>query len=169
MNVIDDGAPFPLDGGRAGDGGETPCLKPRHLGGAVQRARRLRREQTYPEKLLWADLRKLEANIRRQCPIGRFIVDFVHHDSRLVVEVDGPHHETPEAVAYDAARTAWLEGQGFRVRRFTTRQVTDDRDAVLTAIKADMLSPPTQPFPHQGGRALWRARDQWVRDDSGES
>ena len=69
------------------------------------------------------------------------------------------------SLPYDAARTAWLEGQGFRVRRFTTRQVTDDRDAVLTAIKADMLSPPTQPFPHQGGRALWRARDQWVRDD----
>ncbi|MGQ2992207.1 endonuclease domain-containing protein [Brevundimonas sp.] len=165
MNLIDDGAPFPLDGGRAGDGGESLSARPRHLGGAVERARRLRREQTYPEKVLWADLRKLKANIRRQSPIGRFIVDFVDHDRRLVIEVDGPHHETSEAVAYDAARTAWLEGQGYRVRRFTTRQVVEDREAVLTAIQADRLSPPSQPFPHQGGRALYRARDQWVRDD----
>lgn len=164
MTVIDDGAPFPLDGGRAGDGGEAPSARPRHLNGAVDRARRLRREQTYPEKVLWAELRKLKVNIRRQTPIGRFIVDFVHHDSRLVIEVDGPHHETPEAIAYDARRTAWLESQGYRVRRFSTRQVVDDREAVLTAIMADMLSPPSQPFPHQGGRALFRARDQWVRD-----
>ena len=165
MSGIDDGAPFPLDGGRAGDGGEGASARPRHLDGATDRARRLRREQTFPEKLLWADLRKLKQNFRRQAPIGRFIVDFVHHEGRLIIEVDGPHHETAEAVAYDAQRTAWLEGQGYRVRRFTARQTVEDREAVLTAIRQEMLSPPSQPFPHQGGRALWRARDQWVRDD----
>ena len=136
-----------------------------HLTGAVGRARRLRREQSFPEKVLWADLRKLKLNIRRQAPIGRYIVDFVHHDSRLIIEVDGPHHQTPEAIAYDAQRTGWLESQGFRVRRFTARQTVEDREAVLTAIKTDIASPPSQPFPHQGGRALFRARNQWVRDD----
>ncbi|MBX3477618.1 MAG: endonuclease domain-containing protein [Brevundimonas sp.] len=158
-------APFPLDGGRAGVGGEGLAVRPRHLNGAIGRARRLRRDQTFPEKVLWDAPRTLKTNIRRQAPIGRFIVDFVHHDRHLVIEVDGPRHETPEAQTQDAARTAWLESQGFRVRRFTVRQVIEDREAVLTAIQADMLSPPSQPFPHQRGRALWRARDQWVRDD----
>ena len=163
--IDDPVAPFPLDGGRAGDGGDSGSGKPRHLSGAIGRARRLRREMTFPEKLLWADLRKLKLNIRRQVPIGRFVADFAHHESRLIIEVDGPHHETPEAKAYDAARSAWLESQGYRVRRFSTNAVTDDRESVLTAIRSDILSPPSQPFPHQGGRALWRARHQWVRDD----
>ena len=165
MIVEHDQTPFPLDGGRVGDGGDSVSGKPAHLTGAVGRARRLRREQTFPEKVLWVDLRKLKLNIRRQAPIGRFIVDFVHHDSRLIIEVDGPHHQTPEAIAYDAQRTGWLESQGFRVRRFTARQTVEDREAVLAAIKTDIASPPSQPFPHQGGRALFRARDQWVRDD----
>jgi very-short-patch-repair endonuclease len=158
-------APFPLDGGRAGVGGDSVSGKPRHLGGAIGRARRLRRDMTFPEKVLWTDFRKWKLNIRRQAPIGRFVVDFVHHETRLVIEVDGPHHETPEAKSYDAARTAWLERQGYRVQRFTTKAVADDREAVLTAIRSAITSPPSQPFPHQGGRALWRARDQWVRDD----
>ena len=125
----------------------------------------MRREPSFAEKLLWADLRKLKLNIRRQAPIGRFIADFVHHESRLVIEVDGPLHDEPEAQARDAERTAWLESQGYRVIRFTTRQTVEDRETVLTAIRSELLSPPSQPFPHQGGRALWRAREQWVRDD----
>ena len=97
--------------------------------------------------------------------MGRYIADFTHHDSRLIVEIDGPLHDTPEAVAYDAARTAWLENQGYHVIRFTVDQVLKDPDAVLAAIRADTLSPPSQPFPHQGGRALFRARDRWARDE----
>ena len=163
---IDPGStPFPLDGGRVGDGGDTASGKPSHTPGAIGRARRLRREQTFPEKVLWADLRKLKLNFRRQAPIGRYVADFVHHESRLIVEVDGPHHETSEARAKDAERTLWLESQGYRVRRFPAKQVVEDREPVLAAISADLLSPPSQPFPHQGGRALWRARHQWVRDD----
>lgn len=160
-------APFPLDGGRAGDGGDALSpLRARHLTGAVGRARRLRRDMTFPERILWDELRRLKLNIRRQAPIGRYIADFVHHDSRLIVEIDGPLHEELEAVAYDAERTAWLESQGFRVIRFSTKQVTDGLPDVVDAIRSALLSPPSQPFPHQGGRALWRARDQWVRDEN---
>ena len=165
MTAGADQTPFPLDGGRVGDGGETLSPRPRHRAGAVGRARHMRREPSFAEKVLWADLRKLKLNIRRQAPIGRFIVDFVHHESRLVIEVDGPLHDDPQARARDAERTAWLEGQGYRVIRFTTRQAVEDRESVLTAIRSEVLSPPSQPFPHQGGRALWRAREQWVRDD----
>jgi very-short-patch-repair endonuclease len=157
--------PFPLDGGRVGDGGDGPSARPRHKDGAIARARRLRREQTFPEKVLWGDLRKLKLNVRRQAPIGPYVVDFVHHEARLVIEVDGPHHDAPEAQSRDAARTAWLQAQGYRVLRFSAKRAVEDREAVLIEIGAATAAPPSQPFPHQGGRALWRARRQWVRDD----
>lgn len=157
--------PFPLDGGRVGDGGEASPTRPRHAPGATARAQRLRREQTYPERLVWDGVRKLKLNIRRQAPIGRFVVDFVHHESRLIVEIDGYHHSLPERQAEDAIRQDWLTSQGYRVLRFTTERVKSDLFAVLAEIERAVLSPPSQPFPHQGGRALWRARDQWVRDD----
>ena len=134
----------------------------------LTRAARMRREPTEPEKWLWRHLSgsKLAGlKFRRQATIGRRIVDFFFPAIGLIIEVDGPHHQTPEAIAYDAQRTGWLESQGFRVRRFTARQTVEDREAVLAAIKTDIASPPSQPFPHQGGRALFRARDQWVRDD----
>jgi hypothetical protein len=49
-------------------------------------------------------------------PFGRYIVDFVCFDRRLIIEVDGEHHA--DQVAYDTARTHWLESYGFRVLRF---------------------------------------------------
>ena len=161
-------SPFPLDGGRGGDGGDPvdgrAPLRPRHADGAIPRARRLRRQPTVGERLLWADLRKLGLNLRRQAPIGRYVVDFVHFESRLVIELDGPVHDRPEVAARDAVRDAWLAGQGFRILRFEARRAIDDREPLVEAIRSAILSPPSQPFPHQGGRALWRARDQWVRD-----
>ena len=134
----------------------------------IKRARCLRKAPTRAEEFFWSLVRDRGhegLRFRRQVPIGQYVVDFACLSARLIIEVDGPHHQTPEAIAYDAQRTGWLESQGFRVRRFTARQTVEDREAVLAAIKTDIASPPSQPFPHQGGRALFRARDQWVRDD----
>jgi very-short-patch-repair endonuclease len=104
------------------------------------------------ERLLWADLRKLGLNLRRQAPIGRYVVDFVHFESRLVIELDGPVHDRPEVAARDAVRDAWLAGQGFRILHFEARRAIEDREPLVEAIRSAILSPPSQPFPHQGGR-----------------
>lgn len=45
--------------------------------------------------------------------IGR--VDFLYGDERLIVEVNGPHHEHPMQVRHDQRRTAALVAAGFRV------------------------------------------------------
>jgi very-short-patch-repair endonuclease len=91
------------------------------------RARSLRRRMTWTEQHLWRELRKLDANFRRQAPIGRYFADFASHGARLIVEVDGEVHERFEHIASrDLERQAWLEGQGYRVLRFTDRQVRDD-------------------------------------------
>jgi very-short-patch-repair endonuclease len=70
---------------------------------------------------------------RRQQPLGRYIVDFVCFEKKLIVEVDGGQHS--ELVVSDSTRTAWLEAQGFRVLRFWNHQVLADVQAVKEAIR----------------------------------
>ena len=113
--------------GRRPDGGRVkPVIK--------ARARRLRREMTDAERLLWRHLRKkqLGYGFRRQMPFGRYIVDFVCFDRRLIIEVDGEHHA--DQVAYDTARTKWLESHGFRVLRFWNSEVLRQTEGVIEAI-----------------------------------
>jgi very-short-patch-repair endonuclease len=94
----------------------------------------LRRNTTYAERGLWAALRgrRLEGfEFRRQHPIGRFIVDFACTKHRLVIEADGGrHHENPS----DARRTAWLEGQGWRVLRFWNNDILANTEGVVSTI-----------------------------------
>ncbi len=73
-------------------------------------------------------------NFRRQVALGPFIVDLVCFDTRLIVEVDGGQHGDERHAKRDAARTAWLEGEGFRVLRFWNNEVMDNMDGVLAAI-----------------------------------
>jgi len=104
------------------------------------RARSLRRRMTFAEQKLWAELRKLGVNFRRQAPIGRYFADFATHGGKLIVEVDGEVHERlDEVVLRDFERQQWLEGQGYRVLRFTNRQVETDVWACVEDIRKALL------------------------------
>ena len=73
------------------------------------RARRLRRNPTDVERLLWQRLRLWQVDdykFRRQQPLGNYIVDFVCLQKRLVIELDGGQHA--DETDYDAERDAWL-------------------------------------------------------------
>ena len=104
--------------------------------GQIARARRLRVAPTRSEENLWSRLRKLPVRFRRQVPVDPYVVDFACHRARLIIEVDGGVHALPEVAARDAARDEWLQAQGYRVLRFTTRQVEDDIEGVLSAIRS---------------------------------
>ena len=65
----------------------------------------------------------------RQEAIGPFIVDFFCRDKRLVVD-GGQHADSAE----DAARDAFLAGEGYRVMRLWNNDVLSNRDGVLTVI-----------------------------------
>ena len=107
-----------------------------HAPGATRRARSLRRRMTWSEARLWEELRKLDANFRRQAPIGRYVADFASHGRKLVIEVDGGVHERlAEVAARDLERQAWLEGQGYRVIRFTDGQVRNDLAGCVAAVR----------------------------------
>ncbi|WP_309379135.1 endonuclease domain-containing protein [Paludisphaera borealis] len=103
----------------------------------IQRARRLRREMTAPERRLWRALRDHRVRgekFRRQAPVGRFIVDFLHAVSGVVIELDGRSHD--DRFEHDAARQLWLEGRGYHVLRIANDDVLDDIEAVVDAILA---------------------------------
>ncbi|HEY6814877.1 MAG TPA: DUF559 domain-containing protein [Croceibacterium sp.] len=109
----------------------------------VLRARRLRREMTDAERAMWRLLRTAapEARWRRQVPIRHFIVDFASHRTKLVIEVDGGQH-SEEA---DAARTAMIVAEGYRVLRFWNNDVLGNAEGcaqILTAALA-ARSPPS--------------------------
>jgi very-short-patch-repair endonuclease len=115
----------------------------------------MRREPTFAERELWKELRGLEGfRFRRQAPMGDYIVDFVCHQSRLVVEVDGGVHEMSVVAQRDAQRDLWLSGRGYRVLRLTNREVISDVDAVVQRIigaaGADIPTP-TPPRKGEGG------------------
>ena len=64
----------------------------------IKISRRLRSKQTDAEKLLWSKVRnrQLYGKFRRQHSLGPYIVDFVNLESKLIIEIDGGHHDGKE-------------------------------------------------------------------------
>ncbi|PTQ67715.1 endonuclease domain-containing protein [Pseudomonas sp. GV071] len=120
-----------------------------------ERAKGLRGEATEAERGMWyrlRDRRFMGLKFRRQVPLGRYIVDFLCSEMKLIVELDGGQHM--EQAAYDQCRTQWLEGQGYRVLRFWNDQVLLEMEAVLESMQTwleqqERPSPPA-PLPQAG-------------------
>ena len=113
----------------------------------TRHARRLRREATDAELLLWRALREARPSIkvRRQHPIGPYVADFAIPACKLVIEIDGGQHTA--AVEADARRTEELNGRGYRVIRFWNNDVLDNLDGVLEMIVAAIVERPPHPDP----------------------
>ena len=102
-------------------------------------ARHLRKHQTVAERKLWphlAALRPQGYHFRRQVPLDGYILDFACFSQRVVIEVDGVQHETPDARKADAQRDAHLHRHGFSVLRFTNSDVMDNIDGCIVDILA---------------------------------
>ena len=113
-----------------------------------QAARTLRTNSTEAERVLWQHLRAARLSgykFRRQTPLGRYIVDFVCFEARLIVEVDGGQHAGQQE--YDTERTAWLETQGFRVLRFWNTEVLSNVEAVKEMMPVRVEEHPPLPSP----------------------
>jgi very-short-patch-repair endonuclease len=112
----------------------------------IERARRLRRDPSATERFLWERLRQRRLGglkFRRQMPLGPYVLDFVCLRHRLVVEADGPFHDP----ARDAARDAWLLAKGFRVLRFSNREIQGSPDLVADRILSALDElPPVRKF-----------------------
>ena len=110
------------------------------------RAKELRTDMTPPEAKLWAALRggRTGFKFQRQVVLAPYIADFVARSERLIIELDGDSHA--ETRAYDAARTRKLEERGYRVLRFTNREVLTNFDGVLRTILIELGVDPESPL-----------------------
>ncbi|MFN8285171.1 MAG: isoleucine--tRNA ligase [Chitinophagales bacterium] len=103
---------------------------------------------TEAEEILWQQLRGEQVNgcqFRRQHIIGDFIVDFVCLAKKLVIEVDGGYHTTPETKEADQLRTEILEYNGYKILRFTNEQVIAKVDEVIKEISKELWQRPIVP------------------------
>ncbi|WP_367235944.1 endonuclease domain-containing protein [Sphingopyxis sp.] len=126
------------DRAKRGGGGSRALQRPQ-----VYTARKLRREMTLPEVLLWEQLRaqKLGMKFRRQHPVGPYVADFCSMAAKLIVEIDGQAHDRGKAPARDAARDAFLSAQGFEVVRVAAKDVLDNMDGVVALLRLKIDSP----------------------------
>ena len=100
------------------------------------RARAMRRNMTPAEQKLWHGyLRNFKFRVLRQRPIDYFIVDFYCAQLKLVIEVDGAEHFTPEGLAADQQRTRRLEGYGITVLRFSNEEVMQQFETVCDRLQ----------------------------------
>jgi 5-methyltetrahydrofolate--homocysteine methyltransferase len=98
----------------------------------------MRKNPIEAEDKLWQAIRdrKLEYKFRRQHPIDKFIADFVCIEAKLIIEVDGEIHSTQKE--YDNARTYILNDIGYRIIRFSNKDVLNNFLIVLEKIKEEL-------------------------------
>ncbi|MBI5858736.1 MAG: nicotinamide-nucleotide amidohydrolase family protein [Sphingobacteriales bacterium] len=96
-----------------------------------------RSNPTEAEKVLWEIVRGRKMagfKFRRQHIINNYIADFVSIREKLIIEVDGLHHQLPENKKNDEERTKDLNRLGFEVIRFTNEKVLQKTDEVINTI-----------------------------------
>jgi len=107
----------------------------------IKFAKNLRKNVTDTEKYLWKYLRgnQLEGfKFRRQQAIGKYIIDFVNLERKIIIELDGGQDlENKE----DQLRDRWLEEQGYEVLRFWDNEVFNNIEGVLEFIRKKLFSP----------------------------
>jgi very-short-patch-repair endonuclease len=113
----------------------------------VRMARKLRKEMSLPEVLLWVQLQQHPGGylFRKQHPIGAYALDFCCVKARLAIEVDGESHSRGNRPERDAARDAWVLAQGFDTMRIPAVEVLKNMEGVLIAIVEECrvrLNPP---------------------------
>ncbi len=122
---------------------------------ATDRARGLRNNATEAEDKLWKLLAPYRPRWTRQLYIAPYYLDLACRQAKLAVELDGSQHH--DQVSYDAARTAALEAQGWRVIRLWNSDVmTNPEGSALHVLQmtAECLGGThPQPLPSREGRA----------------
>ena len=105
---------------RRGGGGSPSLRSPE-----TYTARRLRREMSLPEVLLWRELRGASSGLRfrKQHPIPPYYADFYCAAARLVIEIDGIAHDMGDRPERDAERNRFLDERGYKVLRIPASEV----------------------------------------------
>ncbi len=101
----------------------------------------LRRNMTDAERLLWSNLRRKQLKgiqIYRQRIIGNYIVDFYCPSAKLIIEIDGGQHYSNGGIKEDQTRDDYMRDQGFKVLRFSDREVFENPNGVIEKIHENL-------------------------------
>ena len=98
-------------------------------------AREMRNDPTEAEAILWRELRgkTLGPRFRRQAPIGPYVADVACYRARLIIEIDGLTHDTPQAEEYYRRRSL-VSVRGWEVCRVGDEDVWDNISGVVAEI-----------------------------------
>jgi very-short-patch-repair endonuclease len=127
---------------------------------AMKSSRRLRREMSPPEALLWRLLRRSPCSIkfRRQYAIEPYVADFYCAAAKLVIEIDGQIHGFDDQASHDTRRDALINSYGVRVERVAASEVMRDASSIAQSIIEICLAGPLHhpvlpdgPPPHASG------------------
>ena len=104
-------------------------------------AKTLRKNMTPWERKLWYDfLRNYPVRFQRQKAIGNYIADFYCAKARLVIELDGGGHYTPEQERKDEQRTNELNAMNLTVVRICNLDIDRNFCGVCEHIDRLVLS-----------------------------
>jgi very-short-patch-repair endonuclease len=123
---------------RSGGGG-VPTLRRQE----VYTARKLRRNLSLPEALLWNQLKgkKLGLSFRKQYPVAPYVADFYCAPKKLIIEIDGFAHDVADHPARDKARDQWMVSHGYSLLRILATDVLENMGNVLDLIAAKTDAP----------------------------
>ena len=125
---------------------------------AIRRAaaKKMRANATPHERILWRALKELPiegTHFRRQAPIGPYIVDLFCPAKRLIIELDGGHHNEDATAERDSKRQA--EQEGYRVIHFWNSDLIGDLNVVMERIYVEVYGARAAeaiPLKHQRSR-----------------
>jgi ATP-dependent helicase HrpA/adenine-specific DNA-methyltransferase len=116
----------------------------------IERARQLRKKETWAEKLMWSWLRGRRFSgykFRRQHPIGIYYLDFFCEEADLNVELDGSQHGFPDQRKHDTEREKFLKSRGIKTLRFWNSHLQRNAQSIRDTIFNDLQARAPHPLP----------------------
>ena len=116
----------------------------------TERARQLRKTETWAEKLMWRWLRDRHFSgykFRRQHPIGKYYLDFFCEEAELNIELDGSQHGFPAQRKHDEEREKFLKSLGIKTLRFWNSRLRRDAQTIRDAIFNELQIRAPHPLP----------------------
>ena len=115
------------------------------------RARQLRQQETWAEKLIWRWLRARRFSgykFRRQHPLGDYYLDFFCEEAELNIELDGSQHGFPDQRQHDLEREKFLQSRGIKTLRFWNSQLRRNARGIRDLIFNELQTRAPHPLPN---------------------
>jgi very-short-patch-repair endonuclease len=115
-----------------------------------KRARQLRRQETWAEKLMWRwlrDRRFAAYKFRRQHPLGDYYLDFFCEEAELNIELDGSQHGFPAQQKHDGEREKFLRSRGIKTLRFWNSELRRNARSIRDTIFNELQARASHPLP----------------------